>query len=64
MLVLTRKLGEGIVIGDGVEVKVVEVSGHRVKLGIAAPAEVPIHREEVARRIEGCAPRFEHAVCA
>jgi carbon storage regulator len=53
MLVLSRKRGEGIVIGNGLEVTVVEVRGQRVTLGIAAPPDVPIHREEVARRIAG-----------
>ena len=64
MLVLSRKRGEGIVIGDGVEVTVLEVSGNRVKLGIAAPAEMPIHREEVAERIGGGPPALEFATCA
>jgi carbon storage regulator len=52
MLVLTRKFGESIVIGDSVTVTVMEVKGERVRLGISAPAEVPVHREEVLRKIE------------
>lgn len=44
MLVLTRKLDEMIMIGDGVEVKVLEVSGNRVKLGITAPRDIAIRR--------------------
>ena len=47
MLVLSRKLGETIVIGNGITVKVLAVDGDRVKLGVVAPAEVPVHREEV-----------------
>ena len=52
MLVLSRKCGEAIVIGDGVTLTVLGVEGGRVRLGFAAPPEVPIHREEVYRRIE------------
>jgi carbon storage regulator len=63
MLVLSRKSGEAIVIGDGVEVTVVEVSGNRVKLGIAAPAHVPVHRQEVALRIEDQPADLEHVAC-
>jgi carbon storage regulator len=44
MLVLTRKLDEMIMIGDGVEVKVLEVLGNRVKLGITAPRDIAIRR--------------------
>ena len=52
MLVLSRKPGEAIVIGNGITVTVVEVKGERVRLGFTAPAEVPIHREELQRKIE------------
>lgn len=48
MLVLSRKQGEEIVIGGDVRVRVVEVSGTRVKLAFHAPADVAIHRSEVA----------------
>jgi carbon storage regulator len=64
MLVLSRKRGEGIVIGDGVEVTVLEVTNKRVRLGISAPAEMPVHREEIARRIDGSPPALEFAECA
>jgi len=47
MLVLSRKKNERIVIGENVVVTVVEVRGDRVRLGIEAPQEVPIHRSEV-----------------
>lgn len=47
MLALTRKKDEAIMIGDNIEVKVLEVSGDKVKLGISAPKEVSIYREEV-----------------
>ena len=46
MLVLSRKLGEKIIIGDGIELMVVAVAGNRVRLGIAAPADCRILRAE------------------
>ncbi len=52
MLVLSRKVGEQIVIGQGVTVTVLEVNGQRVRLGIIAPADVPVHRSEVCQRIQ------------
>ena len=51
MLVLSRKVGERIVIGVGVTVMVLVVSGQRVRLGVVAPDEVPVHRAEVVQRI-------------
>ena len=51
MLVLTRKLGEVIKIGDKIKVVVVGVDGGSVKLGIEAPNEIPVHREEVYAKI-------------
>jgi carbon storage regulator len=47
MLVLSRKHGECIQIGDSIEIKVIEVSGGRVKLGLSAPANVAIQRDEI-----------------
>ena len=52
MLVLTRKLNESIMIGDSVEVTVVEVKGEQVKLGIKAPKDVKVHRKEVYLSIQ------------
>jgi len=51
MLVLTRKLGEVIKIGDRIKVVVVAVDGNSVKLGIEAPEDIPVHREEVYEKI-------------
>ena len=51
MLVLTRKLGESIVIGDNIRITVVEIHGKQVRLGIEAPREVSVHRGEVYERI-------------
>jgi carbon storage regulator len=47
MLVLSRKNGECIQIGDSIEIKVLEVSGGRVKLGLSAPSDVSIQRNEI-----------------
>lgn len=51
MLVLTRKPDEIVVIGDNIVVKVVAINGNKVRLGFAAPPELPIHRQEIAERI-------------
>jgi len=50
MLVLSRKIGEEIVIDDVIRVKIVSIQGNRVKLGIVAPEEVTVHREEIHRQ--------------
>lgn len=52
MLVLTRKLNESIMVGDNVKITIVDVKGDQVKLGITAPREVAVHREEVYREIQ------------
>jgi len=52
MLVLSRKLGEKITIGKGVTVAVVKVHGNRVQLGIEAPPDVRIYRDEIRDRLE------------
>ncbi len=51
MLILTRKLGERITIGDDITVTLLEIKGGQVKLGIEAPRHVSIHREEIYERI-------------
>jgi carbon storage regulator len=51
MLVLSRKSNESIRIGDDIVVTVVELSRGRVRLGIEAPSDVPVHREEVFRQL-------------
>jgi carbon storage regulator len=56
MLVLTRKPGQSIMIGDGIEVQVLSVAGEKVRLGITAPREVGIFRHEVYERIEAQEP--------
>lgn len=51
MLVLSRKLQEEIIIGDRIRIKVIDVQGGRVRLGIEAPLDVPVHRAEVMQKI-------------
>jgi carbon storage regulator len=53
MLVLSRKLNEKIVINNVVTVTVVEIRGDKVRLGIVAPKDVPVHRQEVYDAIHG-----------
>ncbi len=52
MLVLTRKVGEGITIGDNIKIIVMQVKGKQVRLGIKADANTVVHREEVYERIQ------------
>ena len=52
MLVLSRHKDESIIIGDNVEITVVDVRGNKVRLGINAPTSIPVHRKEVYKRIQ------------
>ena len=52
MLVLTRKIGESIRIGDNITVKIVELDNRQVKLGIDAPRSISVNREEIYKRIQ------------
>ena len=52
MLVLTRKRGESIRIGDGIIIKVLENSGKQVKIGVSVAREVPVFREEIYEKIQ------------
>ena len=52
MLVLTRKSGEGIRIGDDIRIVVVEVKENQVKIGIDAPLELTVHRDEIYKKIQ------------
>ncbi|HHT36126.1 MAG: carbon storage regulator CsrA [Candidatus Wallacebacter cryptica] len=52
MLVLTRKINESIIIGDDIKIIVVDVRGDQVKLGIEAPKDVSVHREEIYADIQ------------
>ena len=52
MLVLSRQKDESIVIGDDIEITIVDIRGDKVRLGIAAPSEIPVHRKEVYEAIQ------------
>jgi len=52
LLILTRKVGESVAIGDDIQVSVVEIKGTQVKLGIRAPKDVTVHREEIYLKIQ------------
>lgn len=59
MLVLSRRIGESVKIGRDITVTLLAVSGTQARLGIAAPSEIPVHRDEVQRRIHQTKPEDE-----
>jgi len=52
MLILTRRVGETITIGNDVTVKVLNVTGNQIRLGIKAPSDVAVHREEIFNKVQ------------
>ena len=52
MLILTRRIGEKLIIGDEISVTILGVKGHQVRIGVHAPDDVTIHREEIYDRIQ------------
>ncbi|MBP6104017.1 MAG: carbon storage regulator CsrA [Gammaproteobacteria bacterium] len=52
MLILTRRVGESLVVGDDVTLTVLGVKGNQVRIGVNAPKEVSVHREEIYQRIQ------------
>ena len=55
MLVLSRKIGESIMIGDDIEITLVSTEGSKVRIGIQAPVDVPVHRKEIYLEIQASA---------
>jgi carbon storage regulator len=53
MLILTRRVGESLMVGDSVTVTVLGVKGNQVRIGVQAPHDVEVHREEIYERIHG-----------
>jgi carbon storage regulator len=62
MLILTRRVGEALKIGDDVTITVLSVRGHQVRIGIDAPKDVGVHREEIYAKIHGEEPQLDKQV--
>ena len=62
MLILTRRIGEKLIIDDNIEVMILGVKGNQVRIGIEAPQQISVHREEIHRKIE--MEKIEKAQCS
>ena len=58
MLILTRRIGETLMVGDDVTITVLGVKGNQVRIGVNAPRDVAVHREEIYQRIQNSAQRY------
>jgi len=52
MLILSRRVGESIIIGDNIEITIVDIKGNQIKVGIKAPSEIRVHRYEIYQKIQ------------
>jgi carbon storage regulator len=52
MLILTRRVGESLIINDDIVINILGVKGNQIRIGIKAPKEIPVHREEIYNRIQ------------
>jgi carbon storage regulator len=59
MLILTRRIGEAVIIGDEISVTVLSINGTQVRVGVNAPKKVSVHREEVYERIKREAEKLD-----
>ena len=59
MLILTRRVGETLMIGDNISISVLGVKGNQVRIGIDAPKEIAVHREEIFKKIKSEHPEVD-----
>ena len=57
MLIVTRRMGESVMIGDAITVTVLSIKGAQVRIGVAAPTSISVHREEVYERLKNGEPQ-------
>ncbi len=56
MLILTRRVGESLIIGDDIVINIIGVKGNQIRIGVNAPKEISVHREEIYNRIQAEKP--------